>query len=230
LWIASAPCTEDHVGLHCSILERPIAMACEGSAKAPRQQGTGRPGYGRAEGMHVLPLFLGLRQNLWGDGGGGMNRNCPSGIQNNKASPRPEREVLYCAGGTGGSVVSGSADSHWVSREGDHFCRNHRGIEQQSETDHEKIVRISNLQGHRNGPISKPRRPARAKLRPRILVRRPFFRALAAPNGRRPGARPYRSVPARAGGRCLPPRGTADEIDSPAAGSVGLAHPRVVAP
>ena len=52
------------------------------------------------------------------------------------------------------------------------FGRCRRGAEQQSETDYQKSLRLPHLRRHRNRPISHTWRPSRAKIHPRILLKR----------------------------------------------------------
>ena len=67
-----------------------------------------------------------------------------------------------------GSILRASGGS---ARKGP-FGRYHRGFEQASQTDHQKIIRLSHLRSQRNRLISQPRIPTQTRFHPQILVTR----------------------------------------------------------
>ena len=77
----------------------------------------------------------------------------------------------------GGPDVAPSSglDPQLVPSRGSHIGGDRRGSEQQSKTDDEKSVRLSDAESHRNCPISPTRRPPRARIYPQILLRRRFY-------------------------------------------------------
>src|SRR6266446_9983461 len=62
-----------------------------------------------------------------------------------------------------------------VSRPRHNFRWRRGGIQQQSETDHQKSVWLSNVRSDRNCVVSSTWQLTRARIRPQILVRRPLF-------------------------------------------------------
>ena len=68
-----------------------------------------------------------------------------------------------------------AADPQLVPRLGRHLGRRRRRIQRQSETDHQKSLRLQNAAGQRNGSVSRPRTTTRARMYPQILLRRQFL-------------------------------------------------------
>ena len=111
-----------------------------------------------------LPAVLGVRQpRLGGEVPGPVVYADPA-----EPDRADEEDRSQLAGASG-------LDPQLVPRSGHHFGRHGRGAEQQSETDYEKSVWLSHLRSHRNRVISHTWRPPRARIHPRILLRRQFF-------------------------------------------------------
>ena len=63
---------------------------------------------------------------------------------------------------------------NWFRADGTDLGRDCRGLQQQTKTDHQKIVRLPHPKSLRNRPLSQPRQPTRARIHPQILLRRHF--------------------------------------------------------